>query len=237
MSTNRADDRFDEANVIDVHIGAQSADTGDEEKASSESQSALAKLIEWFTNVHPKEIEAYVDKIRQQNPDIDDDALARKIMGRKSFKSGLVGAATGVGGLITLPVTVPADVVACWKIQIFMACCIAYIYGHTAKTTDLKTDVYLILVGNGAKEALKRVGIEAGKHLTKKAVQKYITREVMKKLWVILGRKVITKAGQKSLASFTKMVPLIGAPIGFGFDYVATRGIGHFAIKYYSGRG
>jgi hypothetical protein len=82
---------------------------------------------------------------------------------------------------------------------------------------------------------LKRLGIEIGKAITQKAIQKNLTREVMKKIWRYVPQKIITKAGQKSLTSFVKIVPLLGAPIGFGFDYFATRTLGILAIKYYSG--
>ncbi len=210
---------------------------GQGEVPKEEKQYALAKIIDWMTEVNPETVETYVTKLRDQNPGIDPDDLARKIVRRKSFKNGLVGAATGVGGILTLPVSVPGDLIASWRIQVFMACSVAYAYGHTPETTDLKTDVYLILAGDAAKEALKRVGIEIGKQVTKKAVERYITREVMKKIWRVVGQRVITKAGQKSLTSFTKMVPLVGAPIGYVLDYSAARSVGHFAIKYYSGQG
>ena len=116
-----------------------------------------------------------------------------------------------------------------------MAFSIAYVYGHTQDTTDLKTDLYLILAGDSAKEALKRIGIEVSKAFTKKAVQKYITRDIMVKIWKVIGQKIITKAGEKSLTSFMKMVPLVGALVGFVFDWVATQAVGKFAIKYYKG--
>ena len=201
-----------------------------------ERRNALEKIINWIVNYQPTKISLYVDKLRSQNRGISNYDLARKIVTRKSFKNGLVGAVTGLGGLITLPVAVPADLVASWKLQAFMAFSIAYIYGHTHESTDLKTDIYLILAGNSAKEALKKVGIETSKAVTKKVVQKYITREVMKKIWKVVGRKIITKAGQKSLTSFMKMIPLVGAPVGFVFDWTSARTVGHFAIKYYSGK-
>lgn len=195
-------------------------------------EETLERVIDSIISSDPAEIKSYVDKLHEQNPGISDDDLARKIVSRKSLKNGLVGAATGVGGLITLPVTVPSDLVASWRIQATMAFSIAYVYDYTPD----KTDIYLIMAGDATKELLKRVGIEVGKEVTKKAMQKYITREVMKKIWKIVGRKIITKAGEKSVTSITKWVPLIGAPIGFGFDYAAARTVGHFAIKYYSGR-
>lgn len=205
--------------------------------SSEDKRNALQKIIDWAVTTNPDNIKNYVEKLRQQNPGISKDNLAKKIMSRKAFKSGLVGAVTGVGGLITLPVSVPADLVASWKIQATMAVAIACAYGHDVNTTDIKTDVYLIMAGNSAKEALKRFGIEVTKTVTKKAIQKHITREVMKKIWKVIGQKIITKAGQKSLTSFIKMVPLVGAPVGFSFDWISAKIVGKFAIKYYSGRG
>ena len=197
---------------------------------------AFEKVVDWFVQSDPGDIERYVSKLRSQNNGISNDDLARKIVRRKSHKNGLVGAATGIPGVLALPVTVPADLIASWKIQIHMALCIAYLYGHTHRTTDLKTDVYLILAGDAAKEALKRAGIEVGKEITKRAVQQYITRDVMVKIWKVVGQKMITKAGEKSMTSFTKMIPLVGAPIGYGFDWTAASYVGRNAILYYSGR-
>lgn len=138
-------------------------------------------------------------------------------------------------GLFVMPVTIPTDLIASWRIQATMAFSIAYIYGHTENTTDLKTDLYLILAGDSAKEALKRLGIEISKDITKKAVNKYITRDVMVKIWKVVGRKIITKAGEKSMTSFVKMVPLVSAPIGFAFDWSATQAVGYMAINFYRG--
>ena len=50
-----------------------------------------------------------------------------------------------------------------------MAFAIAHVYGHTHNTADLKTDIYIILAGNSAKEALKTAGIQITKEITKKA--------------------------------------------------------------------
>lgn len=116
-----------------------------------------------------------------------------------------------------------------------MAFAIAYVYGHTEDTSDLKIDLYLILAGDAAKEAMKKIGIEVSKSITKKVIEKYITKDIMLKIWNVVGRKNITKAGEKSLTSFTKMVPFVGTPIGFAFDWAATQVVGKFAIKYYKG--
>ncbi|WP_158929229.1 EcsC family protein [Acidisphaera sp. S103] len=200
-----------------------------------EKENVITKIVDWMVEKSLPEVDKYVGSLRSLNPEISNDALARKIVSRKSMKNGLVGAATGVGGLITLPVTVPADLVASWKIQIFMAIAIAHVYGHDLKAANIKTDIFLILAGDSAKEGLKRLGVEMTKGITKKAIDKYITREIMVKIWKIIPQKIITKAGEKSLTSFMKMVPLVGAPIGFTFDWLSARATGKVAIHYYSG--
>lgn len=197
----------------------------------------LTKIVDWMIDNSIGDVTIYIQELRKKNVGISNDDLARKIVNRKTLKNGLVGAATSAGGFITLPIAVPADLIASWKIQIFMAMSIAHVYGLEPDNADLRTDVYLILAGDSAKEALKRVGIEISKGVTKKAIQKYITREIMVKIWKIVPQKIITKAGQKSMTSFMRMVPLAGIPVGFIFDYITTRTVGITAIHYYSGRG
>ena len=198
-------------------------------------ENALETVMDYVISTDSNKIQAYVDKLKEQNPGISRDKLAKKVLHHKSLKNGLVGGATSLGGILTMPVTIPTDLIASWRIQATMAFSIAYIYGHTENTTDLKTDLYLILAGDSAKEALKRLGIEISKDITKKAVNKYITRDVMVKIWKVVGRKIITKAGQKSMTSFVKMVPLVSAPVGFVFDWSATQAVGYMAINFYRG--
>ena len=205
-------------------------------KEIKDKKNILEKLIDHMIENSIEHIKPYVDKLKSQNPNISNDSLAQKIVKRKSIKNGFIGAGTGLGGVLTLPATVPVDLYASWKIQISMSLAIAYIYGHTSKTTDFKTDIYLILAGDSAKEALKQLGIEVSKGVTKKAIEKHVTREVMKKIWKVIPQKIITKAGEKSLTSFTKLIPLIGAPIGYVFDWTSAKIIGRTAIKYYSGK-
>src|SRR5688572_17830339 len=98
-------------------------------------------LLQWIEDYIDKaaissypDISEYVGKLKEQNPGISDIDLANKIINRKAIKNGLVGAATGLGGVITLPVTVPTDLIVTWKMQIYLAFTIAYIFGHTRET-------------------------------------------------------------------------------------------------------
>ena len=203
----------------------------------AERTGALTRVVDHMIEVSAPGVTSYVQKLRSQNPGISSDALAGKIVRRKSFKNGLVGAVTGLGGAITLPIAIPVDVIASWKIQIAMALAIAAAYGRNNGNSDLKTDVFLILAGDSAKEALKRAGIHVAKGVTHKAIQQHVTREVMKKIWKVIPQRIITKAGEKSVLSLTRMVPIVGAPVGFAFDWAAARAVGRAAKRYYAGGG
>lgn len=122
--------------------------------SKEELQKGLEIVMNHVISTDSTIIENYVNKLYEQNPGISYDELARKVLHRKSIKSGLIGAITGAGGLITLPFSIPTDLVCSWRIQASMAFSIAYIYGHTKDTTDLKMDLYLIIAGDCGREVL-----------------------------------------------------------------------------------
>lgn len=179
-------------------------------------------------------VEAYVDQIRRLNPDMDRLGLARRIVRRRSLKAGGLGAVCGLGGFITMPVTLPTNLYYTFRIQARMVLAIAHIYGWDIRDEDVITDMLLVMGGTSSLQAAKSVGVPIAQEFAKKAVQKYINREVMKKINKVVSRKIITKAGEKSLVSFAELVPLVGAPVGAGFDYFGTRAVGKTAIIFYS---
>lgn len=180
-------------------------------------------------------VKEYVNQLRVLNPGIDKERLVKKIISRRSLKAGGIGAVCGIGGFIAMPISMPTDLYYTFKIQSLMAMAIAYIYGWNIHDEDSITDILLVMGGSSGINALKSSGIKIGQEFAKKGVDKYITREVMKKINKVLSRKIITKAGGNSFTSLTKMIPLIGAPIGAAINYFGTLGIGKTAKAFYQG--
>lgn len=180
-------------------------------------------------------VEDYVEQLRKLNPGIGNEELSRKIISRRSLKAGGIGGICNLGGFITMPITMPVELYSCFRIQARMVLAIAYIYDWPTHDEDTATDILLVMGGNAGINALSKAGMKVGQELAKKAVKKFITREAMKKVNRIVSRKIITKAGKISLTSFMKLAPLIGAPIGAGFDYFGTLSIGKIAFKFYKG--
>jgi len=195
----------------------------------------LIALLQVVIEREAKKVEEYVDHLRSLNEGMEREALVKKIISRRSLKAGGIGAICGLGGFLTMPVTMPSDMYLTFQIQARMVLAIAYIYGWNVHDSDIATDILLVMGGNAGISALKNVGIKVGQEYAKKAVSKHITRELMKKSTRIVRRKIITKAGEKSLVSFTKLMPIVGAPIGGAFDYFGTLSLGKTALKFYGG--
>jgi hypothetical protein len=100
---------------------------------------------------------------------------------------------------------------------------------------DLRQDLVLILAGNSAVTALRTFGVAAANDMGKKWVQKNVTRETMKQVNKVVSRKILTKAGEKSLTSLVKLVPVAGAVVGYTVDRSYARALGESAIRYYGG--
>ena len=200
---------------------------------ASSWEKALEAVIESIigADFNRDAIAQFVDKLRWDNSGISHEEIYHKIVNQKSMQSGLFGAVTGVGGLATLPLAIPANIYTSWKIQAATIRAVAYVYGYPPS----KTDTCLVLFGavDSKMQALKKIGIEAAKVATKKAVDQYMTKEIMKSVFKLSLKEAATKMAQKALA--TKMIPLVAAPIGFGFDWMTTQAVGKLAIKYYSG--
>ena len=80
-------------------------------------------------------------------------------------KAGTSGFLTGLGGIITLPLTVPANLASVLYIQIRMIATIAVMGGHDLRDDKVKSMIYLCIAGNAAKDVLKDMGIIVGEKL------------------------------------------------------------------------
>ena len=221
----------------ETSVGDDSATQVNKEETEIAEKRAQAfdKLVDWFIEFDPYEIKAYVEDLRNRYPELSDDLLSQKIIDMKAIKNGLVGAATGIPGFLALPVTIPTDLLMTWKIQINLALCIATVYGQNIDEKDpedLKTDIYMILAGKSAKDCLRILGIEVDA-VTQKSVKRYVNRELIAEIWKQIAKQIAYSATRKGASRISKLVPFIGGPIGFAFDYRATKSVGSFARAYY----
>lgn len=154
------------------------------------------------------------------------DALIRW----QNAKCATSGFLTGVGGLITLPVAIPANIASVLYVQMRMIAAIAHMGGYDVRDDRVQTMVYACLCGNSMKEMFKDVGIQLGKQMGKSALQKIPSRIILK-INQAVGFRLLTKFGQKGTLNLVKGIPLLGGVIGGTIDGVSTNIVGNNAKK------
>lgn len=175
-------------------------------------------------------VEADVARVRRRRPGLSPDELARALVKRGTRRVGAASFATGFGGAPTLAVNVTSVL----TLQVGTVLAVAAAYDEL-DSPDLRQDLVLILAGNSAVAAFRGFGVAATNDMGKRWVQRNVTRETMKQVNKVVSRKILTKAGEKSMTSFVKLVPVAGAVVGYTLDRSYTRVLGESAIRYYSG--
>jgi hypothetical protein len=150
-------------------------------------------------------------------------------------KAGTSGFLTGLGGILTMPVTIPANLASVMYVQIRMIAAIAHMGGHDLKNDKVKSLVYACLAGNAAKDILKDIGIVVGTKLTTQAI-KNISGKTIVAINQKVGFRLLTKFGEKGVVNLGKAVPIIGGIIGGAVDSVATNTIGNIARDTFIGK-
>jgi len=146
----------------------------------------------------------------------------------QNTKAGTSGFLTGLGGIITMPVTIPANITSVLYVQIRMIAAIAYIGGHDLNDDRVKSLVYACLAGNAAKDILKDIGIVVGMKLTTNAI-KNISGKTIVAINQKVGFRLLTKFGEKGVINLGKAVPIVGGIIGATFDSIGTNVVGNVA--------
>lgn len=153
---------------------------------------------------------------------------ANSLIRWQNTKAGTTGFVTGLGGLLTLPVTLPANITTVLFVQIRMIAAIAKMGGYDLKDDRVKSLVYSCLVASSAADVIKQTGIALGEKMAMSAI-KNLSRDVITGINQRVGFRLFTKFGEKGIVNFGKAIPIIGGIIGGLFDTISTNTIGNVA--------
>lgn len=148
----------------------------------------------------------------------------------QNTKAATSGFLTGLGGLIVMPVTLPANIASVMYVQVRMIAAIAHMKGYDLKDDQVKTFVFVCLTGKSASDILKSTGIKVGNAFAKQGVIK-IPGKVILAINQKVGFKLLTKFGEKGVINLGKAIPIAGGIIGGAFDGIGTGIIGKTAKK------
>ena len=153
---------------------------------------------------------------------------ANSLIRWQNTKAGTSGFVTGLGGLLTMPLTLPANVTSVLYVQIRMVAAIAIMGGYDVKDDRVRSIVYSCIAASSAAEIAKDLGITLGNKLAMSSIRK-MSGEMLTRINQAVGFRLLTKFGQKGVINMGKALPLLGGIIGATFDVVTTNIVGNIA--------
>ena len=167
------------------------------------------------------------------------EAAIDRIVAESIAKAGATGFATGLGGFVTMPVTVPAGIGGNLMLNARMVGSIAHIRGYDLHDPLVLTMLQLIVAGAKVEKILKEFGINLGKRAVERAVMRSAWMTVraipgyfIDRVGVRAGYLLVVRYGtSKSAALLYKGLPLIGGVIGGAVDGAFTKTIATAAKK------
>lgn len=158
------------------------------------------------------------------------EKAAKELTKYQVAKCGTSGFITGLGGLITLPVAIPANVSSVLYVQLRMIAAIAYMGGFDIQSDQVQTLAYACLTGSAIADVLKQTGIKVGEKIAVASINK-IPGKVLTSINQKVGFRLITKLGTKGAVNLVKLVPVVGGIIGGAVDISSTQIIGKNAYN------
>lgn len=147
----------------------------------------------------------------------------------KAFNSGFL---SNLGGLITLPFSIPGNIAANLFLQTRLAAAIAISYGLDVRDERIRQLILFSLLGNAAQSVVKDFAIQVGVKSFKKLFASTIPYATFMKINEKIGLKILATFNQQGFKLFTKAIPIVGPIIGGSLDGITTVAVGNAAIYF-----
>ncbi|HEX4191722.1 MAG TPA: EcsC family protein [Stellaceae bacterium] len=157
-----------------------------------------------------------------------DEAAIDALVRWQVAKAAAAGFLTNLGGLATLPIALPANVLSALYIQIRMVAAIAALRGHDLKSDQVRTVVLACLCGTTLLDVVKEAGIGVGAGIAQQAVSSLST-EALRRLARI---GALRRVGGTSRV--VRLTPLIGGVVAGALDGALTRAYANAAKKLFT---
>ena len=156
------------------------------------------------------------------------DEQADRLVRRHLALSASAGFLSGLGGWLTLPFTLPANLAAVASVQLHMAASVAVLAGHDPRQAGTRERVLGCLIGSGPadpardaeQETLDRVGLK----LAERGLNLVVSSTVGAVKW---GAKKVVKG--RIQRKMLRGIPLVGGFIGAASDGYVTQKVAEAA--------
>lgn len=158
------------------------------------------------------------------------DAAVDAIVNSHTKLVGVNGFVTNLGGFVTLPVSLPANVVGFYTVATRMVAAIAHVSGANVRDEAVRSAILLDLIGTDATQVLKGMGTFTGGVATNVATRK-LPPAALAVVNKAVAFRLVAKVGGRFLSRIPRLVPVAGGFVGAGLDIVLLRKIAESARK------
>jgi hypothetical protein len=142
------------------------------------------------------------------------------------------GFITGLGGIASLPVSIPLDLITSYILAANTVAAIAYLRGYDTSFEQVKVFILLCLIGEAGEKVLKDLGIAISTKVCENLIRQ-IPRKLITEINKRVGFRLLSKTGEKSSITLMKIVPLAGGVVGASLNGIYINRCGYCAKKYF----
>ncbi|NLJ54005.1 MAG: EcsC family protein [Intrasporangiaceae bacterium] len=153
------------------------------------------------------------------------DRAIDKIVSQHTRLAAVEGFVTGLGGFITLPIALPANVAGFYLLATRMSAAIAHLRGYALNEPQIRSAVLLSLVGSDGDELLKKAGVVAPTSAMTNFAAQRLPGPALMVVNKAVGFRLLTQVGKRTLTRFGRAIPLAGGVIGAGLDGFLMRSV------------
>lgn len=167
--------------------------------------------------------------LREQDGDVD--KAVREVIEQHVRYAGAQGFLTNLGGLVTMAVTVPANITGLTLIQCRMIASIAHLRGYDLADPRTRNAVLVTLLGEDAvSQLVKQRKVPAPPMALATAPHHDAALETA--ISQVVASELISRVAGKRLASTVgRRVPVVGGLVGLSADGWTTWKVGRYAAK------
>lgn len=208
------------------------------EKVTTDGVGPLTGAIAWaddrLAQARRKQAAGSTDPEDSAAMDAAVERTIRRLIRESVQAAGATGFVTGLGGFVTMPVAIPANVAGSLVINAHLAAAIAHLRGYDPTDPHVRTVVTMVAIGSSAQQIAHAAGVQIGQKAAMQAIKKVpiaIIRQLNKKA----GFMLVAKYGSKrSVFTLAKGVPVVGGVVGGSVDATMTGLVGRTADKMFA---
>lgn len=162
----------------------------------------------------------------------DVDLAIRDVIDQHVRLAGAQGFVANIGGVVTMPVAIPANLAGIALLQVRMVAAIQHLRGYDITDPRVRTSALMTLLGeDDVRAAVKRKELPGHPHDVAVTVGE-ILPELPERVRAQVTQALLTRVGGKhATLALTKRIPVLGGAVSAGVDAFSTYTVGRYANR------